>query len=235
MKTRYIFSCVAASLALATLSAASCSPAPYDSTLASYVAKENFNLQIYELAFCVEEVVAIIENDSLARKTFEERINRAFDSRYNNAQIYIHKLELNFFSQQSKKIISLNSYPNSSLLFDKMVENNKSNNYEKFASQFPEYIESPEQVDDACLIALISDLPNTAWRGIESDKLAMYSFNNWINFGFEEFRFYPGTKSKPKEILNKRIVDYVLQKHAKSSEPLVIRAVRMIDTVKAKY
>ncbi|GCC53323.1 hypothetical protein SanaruYs_35660 [Chryseotalea sanaruensis] len=208
----------------------------YDSALMEYIKKEKFNLELYELSFCTEEVLKIIESDSTYQNDFIKRINRAFDKRLSESQRYFHTFEYVFFLNQISTIKNYKIiYPKSLLIIENLQPLKRDYTFKNYSFPFQNYIEYPEQVDDACIISLITDLPSTVWSDIERDKLALYRFNAWLEFGFEEFRYYPGTKSKVKSTLNKRIVDYISSKHKNSSMPLIVKALKSINHTVEKY
>ena len=214
----------------------SCDASTYDSTVAAYIKKEQFNLELYELSFCAKEVVGIIETDSVYQKAFEKRINRAFDKKLNAAQIYFHTLEYDFLRKQVLALENVKQlYPQSISLIEKMVPSGKTFTFTNFSAPFQDYIEYPEQTDDACIITLISHLPRKVWNEIQSDELALYRFNTWLEFGFEEFRYYPGIKSAVKSKINSRIVIFINEKNKGNTEPLVIKSLKTINSVVEKY
>jgi hypothetical protein len=208
----------------------------YDTLVADYLKKEKFNLELYEISFCVKELLAVIENDSVYRNAFEKRILRAFDKRLNEAQIYFHMLEYDFLRKQILSVENVKElYPKSTYLVDKMRPSVRTFTFNSFAVAFQNYIEYPEQTDDACIISLVSELPKQIWSEIEADKLANYRFNTWLEFGFEEFRYYPGTKSVAKSTINNRIVSFVNARHNGSSTPLVVKSLKMMRSVVERY
>lgn len=210
---------------------------PYkDSLIVEHLKKEKFNLELYELAFCSRELLQILEEDSMARNEFMKRIERAFDERLSQSQLYFHQLEYDLLSGQisEDKDVKL-SYPKALSLIQKLAPEKLSYDYKGFATHFQNYIEYPEQTDDACIIALVTNLPKTIWKEIESDKLALYRFNTWLEFGFEEFRYYPGLKSTIKSTINDRIISFIKEKYSVAHHPLIAKSLDMINSMEERY
>lgn len=213
-----------------------CYSSTYDSVVAAYIKKEQFNLELYEISFCAKELLEIIEKDSISRNAFEKRISRAFDKKLNEAQVYFHTLEYHFLQKQVLALENVRHlYPQSLSLIEKMAPSEKKFDFEKFSIPFENYIEYPEQTDDACLILLVSGVPDEVWSDIQSNELAMYRFNSWLEFGFEEFRYYPGTKSVPKSRINSRIVHFINERYDQNTNPFIVKSLKAINSVVERY
>jgi hypothetical protein len=210
---------------------------PPDPVLKDYVKKEKFALEIYELSFCLEEIADILEHDTSYNILFEKRLKLAFDKRLNKSQLFIHNKEMGLLRKSLANLKSGETiYPKAYKIMNKLFEGHNSSDFNNYSEPFKAYIEYPEQVDDICLVTLITDSPNNqAWEDIQSDKIALIRFNNWIEYGFEEFRYYPGLSSKPKSILNTRIVNFIFNKRKDDKNPLVMKSLKMIHSVVTKY
>jgi len=210
-----------------------------DSKVNEYIVKslkENkFNFEIFELAFCLDEIFFLIENDSTSFDILIERINNAFNVPQKEEIKYIHSLEFDFFREQLIRKIDLKiKYPETYSRLEQTnpeIANNYSNN---FAEIFKSYIEYPEQVDDICLIMLICNIDCKYYDNIQNDKIASWKYNNWIEYGFEEFRYYPGTLLEEKRVLNNRMFDYIVKTSNCRDILLVDRSISMIEKVKQK-
>jgi hypothetical protein len=207
-----------------------------DVSLADYLKQEKFNVELYELAFCLPEIFTIIEDDSTHRSRFKKRLQRAFNSKLSTSQLYFHQLELRIMLENVDKLNDVDEkYQKSLAVIREFYSDSHANKAEFSSSIFRNFIEYPEQVDDACLILLLSNTKDIQWSALEQDKGAMIRFANWINYGFEEFRYYPSTLRSNKLIITNRIIADVCARNRESKNPLVIRSLRMIETVVGRY
>lgn len=207
-----------------------------DFALVDYLKQEKFNVELYELAFCLPEIFSIIEDDSAYRSRFKKRLQRALNTKLSTSQLYFHQLELRIMLENIDKLKDIDKkYQKSFAVIREFYSDSLSNKAEFSSSIFRNFIEYPEQVDDACLILLLSNTKHSQWSALEQDKGAMIRFDNWVKYGFEEFRYYPSTLRSTKLIITNRIVADVRTRNRGSENPLVIKSLRMIDQVVGRY
>lgn len=204
--------------------------ASYNKEVVELLKKDKFNYEIYELAFCINEVSHIIEQDTNYLRVLDQKIRIAADNNIKPELLYIHLLEIDFFKKMLDENNVKDKYPKAYSDFQKILPSKKSNITTSFTKIFNSYIEYPEQVDDICLIMLTCNLNCKAFEDIQKDKTSVWKYNNWLDYGFEEFRFFPGKTSKAKNIMNNRIIDYILKSEKCKDNNLVIKSKAMLTS-----
>jgi hypothetical protein len=199
---------------------------------------EKFNLEFYELSFCIEEVLNIIETDSSFCNIWDARIAEGFSKRLEDEIIYIHFKELEFLKYKLNSDENLKlKYPYAYEYVIKSIDINI--DLKKGMHNFPEifntYIKYPEQIDDICIIMLICDFDCMVFKTIQNDKISNWKFNNWLEYGFEEFRYFPSTQNQASNILTNRITKYIIENPKCINKPLVIKSIEMIQATMNKY
>lgn len=198
--------------------------------------KDKFNMEVFELSFCIEELLYIVENDSSFFRMWADKIDNSFANTIKDEVLYIHSIEYNLFKMRLNEESDLkNKYPIAFKRIKNYEQNITPKYYENFSNPFKVYIEYPEQLDDICLIMLLSNIDCVFFEDIQNDKVAFWKFNNWIEYGFEEFRYYPGTLNKGKGIINNRIIEHVLESDKCQYNSLVKNSIIMIKKIKEKY
>lgn len=120
-----------------------------DTEIASYLKKKKFQLELFEIAMCRDEILAILETDTLFRKHWKERTANIFDIRLNEANLFYRGFEAHLISNFFDSSADLKtSYP---LAFE-VIENsirpiNKLKEPIDYPTVFLAYIEYPEDVD----------------------------------------------------------------------------------------
>jgi hypothetical protein len=207
-----------------------------DVQIMEYLKKERFNIEITDLSFCIDEILFVIEKDTSYKNIFIKRINESFDKGLSNATIYVHKKVFESFMDTIKSLKYFkNNYPKA---YEYIIHINpfiKEITFNSFTDVFKAYIEYPEQVDDICVFTLLYKSDNKTYEGIEKDKVALWRFNTWIEYGFEEFRYYPGILNKAKGKINERIIEAIIRKQGINSNQLVKKSLEMIKNVEKKY
>jgi hypothetical protein len=203
-----------------------------DSKITNFLKSESGGIEIFELAFCADELKAILDNDTSFTSTIKKRLGRRFDPRLSESIRTVHQLELVFLKNVSPALNASPQFKNAISHFD---HDKRINAISEYTRLFKAYIEYPEMVDNAFIILLLISTNENLWVSIEQDKTLHFHFNNWIRYGFEEFRYFPGTKSQAQEVLNTRIVSFLRQKYINSKNPMIIRALEMFRTVEDKY
>lgn len=197
--------------------------------------ENNFNLEMYELTVCINELFYIIENDTNQFYAFQNRINHAFDKSFSNETKFIHFIEFENFKHEILINDTLKKlYPDS---FSKIL-NLKIDFYPRnieYLNAFKNYIEYPEQVDDICIITLLYKSDNATLDSIMNDKIAFWRFLSWLEYGFEEFRYYPSINVKSKSIITDRLIFKIKSKNQDSDHEIVRKTFEMINSMLIKY
>jgi hypothetical protein len=199
----------------------------YEQCVAERLKKDNFNLSFYELSFCINEIYHILENDTAYCRVWENRINRLQTSNLN----YLKKIEYGYFDKMHKENPYKTNYPKAVSFIDFSLVKINIEKITDFAEIFSDYIEYPEQVDDACLIMLVCDMDCNFFTKIQNDEIAFWEYSNWLEYGFEEFRYYPGLSTRANQIINDRIINYILNKKDCLDQELVQKSISMIKSV----
>ena len=195
----------------------------------------NFNLEIYELTFCLNEILYILENDSTYENVFSKRINEAFENRLNESTHFFNAMEYNYFKKVlMQQNVYANIFPKGYRFLCNLNPPVKKSNI-SYLEAFKNYIKYPEQVDDVCLMTLIYKNKPEIYDSINEDNIAKWRINSWIEYGFEEFRYYPGILNKTKKILNDRIIDFITLEQQSNPHLLVKKILEMISLNEKKY
>lgn len=207
-----------------------------DESVVDILKKTDFNMELFELAFCINEIHYLVESDSVYYELLKKRFSRFSSIIEEDALKYMHILEYRLFKQQLD-IVLLNKGCSVSLKdFQKIGEaSSESIDTTDFSIHFKSYIEYPEQVDNACLITLLSDVSCDYFSQIQDDKIALWQFNNWLDYGFEEFRYYPGVLKDGLGVINNRIIDYILELEHCPNQKLVHKSKAMFESIRSRY
>ncbi|MEQ8880634.1 MAG: hypothetical protein RLQ12_13420 [Cyclobacteriaceae bacterium] len=204
-----------------------------DNGIIKMLEKNDLNIQLFELAFALPELAYIIENDTT--DLFEKRIQNAFRENLPHDTKYIHSLSLKFLISRFRlnQEIAL-SFP---LAFQKVIMKdsiliNQPN--KEFHEIYKSYIKYPEQVDAITIITLLEVENCEIYNSIENDELALYYFNSWLEYGFDEFRYYPDSENPSKKLINDRIVNWVTEHSNCPENNLVHKAkIMMRETIES--
>jgi len=196
--------------------------------------KNKLNLELFELAFVLPELAYIIENDSTG--LFDQRIQNAFNPNLSAVSQYVHSIELGFLLSQFAADISLKSaFPVAVKMALQKEVFIREKSDDDFSVIYKEYIQYPEQVDDISLITLLTSKDCRLYENIAGDKMAMYNFNNWLEYGFDEFRYYPDSKDSINLEINNKLVDWIMTNAKCPDNPLVRRSKKMLKEVVGSY
>lgn len=207
-----------------------------DSLIVDYLKKNKFNLEFYELSFCQNEILFILEQDTGYYSIWEKRIQTEIKDSLDANAFYIHSKGLNFFKEILVTSELHNVYPFAfKFILESLNFNITLKKVNDFSEVFKSYIKYPEQVDDICLILLVCDFNCDFFKEIQSDKIANWKFNNWLEYGFEEFRIYPEKTIKGKREITERLISYILTNYKCMNQPLKQQSIEMIKRVSAKY
>lgn len=199
---------------------------------------QKFNLEFYELSFCIDEILNIVENDSSYCEVWDARISSGFVRTLEDEIIYVHLKELDFFETN---LLSDKTYKTKYPFAFKYILNSLEINIDvkKGVSNFHKilnvYVKYPEQIDDICLISLICNFDCMVFNDIQNDDISNWKFNNWLKYGFDEFRYFPSTQDSANIILTNRISNHIVKSSKCKTEPLVIKSIKMIQAVMNKY
>lgn len=199
---------------------------------------QKFNLEYYELSFCIEEILYVVENDSSYSEIWDARISSGFVKTLEDEIIYVHLKELSFFEANlladktfKTKYPSAFNYILNSLDINMDVKKGVSN----FSEIFNVYVKYPEQVDDICLISLICNFDCTIFSDIRNDDISNWKYNNWLKYGFDEFRYFPSIQDSAHNVLTNRVSNFIIKNSSCKTDTLVIKSIKMIQTIMCKY
>lgn len=206
-----------------------------EQSIVDLIKENNFNLEIYELSVCINELFYIIETDSSKFLDFEIKMEKSFDKSLSLATKNIHSIEFKNFKKQiinndSLQIKFPHAYMKISNYQIKYIPNKLD-----YLNSFKNYIDYPEQVDDICIITLLYNSNSSTLDSILNDKIAFWRFSNWIDYGFEEFRYYPNLSNKGKEIITNRLILYIKKINKNNNHYLVQKSLESINSSIAKY
>jgi hypothetical protein len=207
-----------------------CSAQKYDVSVIDELKRCDFNREFYELAFAIPEIYYMLETDTSCQEKWGNRI-RLFQ-RFKDKMGVLQKMEYTFFIQKQREFLNDNS-KKIPLVYD--TDMTKTEVVENFGKIFLDYIEYPDQVDAACLIILLCSKDCRLFTEIQNEKYALWNYNNWLEYGFEEFRYYPGMSKKGNQIINNRMIDYLLNNKHCFEQELVHKSIVMIKSVINKY
>jgi hypothetical protein len=207
-----------------------------DQQVVSYLKKNSLRVELFELSFCVKELVYILDQDTSYYKKWDELINILFDKRHKSEELFVRIKEITFLRNRMLNDSSLVSlYPKAYQYLLSKIPTQNININKKFNEIFKICIDVPEKVDYMCLVSLICDFNESIFIDINNDKIALWKYNNWLEYGFAEFRYYPGILNKSKGIINQRIINYISEKYKESKNPLIIKTLGMFNEVKNQY
>src|SRR5690554_876959 len=207
-----------------------------DKSVVDILKKTDFNMELFELAFCINEIHYLVESDSVYYELLKKRLSR-FSSIIEKDELkYMYLLEYRFFKQKLNEVFFNKGCSVSLIDLQKFGEPlAESIDTTDFSVHFRAYIEYPEQVDNACIITLLSDVNCDCFSQIQDDKIALWQFNNWLDYGFEEFRYYPGVLKDGLGVINNRIIDYILELEHCPNQKLVHKSKAMFESIRSRY
>jgi hypothetical protein len=210
---------------LLTLSACSARP---DGDIIDLLKREKFQFEIFELSMCAEEILSILQSDTAYHKMWEKRIQRANDSRLSEYDRYMHSAEYSFFLQQCHAFDS--QYKRAVTFVKQSSSSFQMKTYADLSLPFNNYVHYPEDIDPASLIVLIC-LPEKALDDISKNKTSRVRFNNWIEYGYKEFRYGFTKNNVAKKKINDRMIDFIITKHSKSTHHLALASITMLKKI----
>ena len=207
-----------------------------DRGIAELLVEEKLNFQFFELAMVLPELANVIESDT--SDLLSKRVQHSFDSSLSIETRYVNSLDFCFLFSKFKSDSSISdTFPKAFELISSLREKVviETQPIQNFASIYKEYIEYPEQMDDITIITLLTANDCKFFEEIQADQIAMYNFNNWLEYGFDEFRYYPDFENPVRLEINNRLTAY-LSKNVKCTDNVLVQeSLKMIDRVVASY
>ena len=205
----------------------------YDFDVINILKRDNFNRSFYELSFCINEIHFILENDSNYFDVWKKRVQQI--QTHENELSYMKIIEYLFFNEMQKNNPDNKYFPRATKFVQESQIKLNVDKPSNFARVFIDYIEYPEQVDDACLIMLICNPDCDYFTEIQNNEVSLWLFNNWLQYGFEEFRYFPALSNRGKMVITNRIIDYIFDKKDCIDKELVQKSKEMIKSVTEIY
>ncbi|MDR1225471.1 MAG: hypothetical protein LBK47_01050 [Prevotellaceae bacterium] len=196
-----------------------------DMGIVEYLKKAQFNMLLVDLSFCVEEVKFILTTDSTYIPIWKERIERGF----NNQSNFLRKLEYALFQKQAESY-----FVATSLLYNTLDVSKVQMTDQQYIQDFLNLIEYPDEVDHACVVLLLCVEKCEIFNVIAEDKAANRQFKKWFDYGFEEFRYYPGLSNSATIKINNRIIKHLKDRQTCQNK-VVKEAFAMMEKVQKQY
>lgn len=190
---------------------------------------EKFQLELFELSMCTEEILTILQEDTTYHRHWKKRMGRVNDKRLSDYDRYFHSVELSFFLKQCQGLKS--QYKSGYSLIEKSTPTFQTKDYADLAIPFYNYIHYPEDIDPACLVVLVC-FSEKALNHIAKDKKSFSRFNDWFEYGYDEFRDGMARNNIGKKKINNRLIDFIENKYSKSSQPLAVSSIAMLKKKK---
>ena len=213
------------------LSIISCMAQKNNTKGVKYYLKDNkFQFSLCELSFCTEEIMPMLETDTISRNYFKINLQQSFDSRLDKYNFYFNykQAQILFDSLMILKYQKL--YPKAYQFVIGLKKNMPSlkTTFKEYVEPFLKRIEYPEDVDDACISYLIFYKEEKPFDDILKNKDATYCFNQWLKYGFKEFRGY-SLENTPQNKISNRIIQRIRENHANPKNELLKRTLKMFD------
>jgi hypothetical protein len=190
---------------------------------------EKFQFELFELSMCTEEILTILQKDTTYYRHWKKRMERVNDRRLSDYDRYVHSVELNFFIKQCQRLKP--HYESGYSFIEKSIPTLNAKEYTDLSIPFYNYIHYPEDIDPASLIVLVC-FPEKALDDITKDKKSFSRFNDWIEYGYDEFRDGMARNNVAKEKINNRLIDFIVDRHSKSSQSLAVNSIAMLKKMK---
>lgn len=206
----------------------SCMAKP-DRDIIDLLKHEKFKLELFELSMCAEEVLTILQEDTTYHHHWKKRMERIYDNQLTEYDRYVHSKELALFMKQCQSLKS--QYRLGYDYLEKNIPVFRGKTYTDLSIPFYNYIRYPEDIDPASLIVLMC-FPEKAFDDITKNKKALSRFNDWIEYGYDEFREGMAKNNIGRKKVNNRIIDFIVNKHSESSQELVVSSITMLKKMK---
>ncbi|MDX9799087.1 MAG: hypothetical protein RBT05_09545 [Bacteroidales bacterium] len=175
-----------------------------------------------ELAFALDEFCFALEADSTIKETWMLIMNEWKTSK--ERQFFYYHANLFFASQLEKKHIE-SEIPECCYHFLKnSIPKIEPVAYDNYYDFYNKSIVDGEDVDYSFMITLILFSDNE-FSSIESNKISKSYFEDWIYDRIYEVRI----NYQPKAFINKRIAEYLVEKHKDSKHPYIKQAVAIFE------
>ncbi|MDD2278181.1 MAG: hypothetical protein PHD06_02925 [Bacteroidales bacterium] len=175
-----------------------------------------------ELAFALDEFCYALEADSTIKETWMLIMNEWKNSK--ERQFYYYHSDLFFTSQLEKKYLE-GEIPRSCYHFLKnSIPKIEPVTYDNYYEFYNKSIVDGEDVDYSFMLTLIL-FSDKEFSSIESNRISKSYFEDWIYDRIYDVRInYP-----PKAFINKRIAEYLVEKHKDSHHPYIKQAVAVFE------
>jgi hypothetical protein len=185
-----------------------------DSNIVEYLKKSKFQKPLYELAFCLGEVRFILQTDSVYSKMWKQNI----EDRFKYEKNLLQKMEFDFFMTKAIRFDTI---------FQMQANHHLIYNIKKdaYAAAFRNYIEYPDQLDDAWHITFLCINDCDVFEIMMRDDIVRNHYGNWIEYGYIEFR---DSDNPAKNKINTRILQYLREKQ-KCQNKIVQNAFLMME------
>lgn len=206
------------------------------SNVESYLKKNKFQLELYELSFCGREILKLLENDSLSRTFFEERINRVNNKHFDKYEKFIQNKELKILFDSLLNVKNNKKYVKSTRFIRSIKDDfnfSKEQIFLDYSEPFIGYVKYPDQIDDICLFTLINGDDGEVFRKLLRNENVSYIFNNWLKYGFIEFRGF-SKEDTPKNEITDRIINSLNSKYKSSKQITIIKTLKMFKEARGQ-
>lgn len=200
-----------------------------DRDIIDLLKREKFQFELFELSMCSEEILNILQEDTTYHRHWKKRMERVNDKRLSEYDRYIHSVELIFFIEQCQSLKS--QFKSGYSFIEKSTPAFQAKDYTDLSIPFYHYIHYPEDIDPASLIVLVC-FPEKALSDITKNKKSYSRFNDWIEYGYDEFRDGMAENNIGKKKINNRLIDFIVNKHSDSTQPLAVNSIAMLKKMK---
>ncbi|WKK76867.2 hypothetical protein QYS49_06300 [Marivirga salinae] len=192
--------------------------------------KNNLNsVEIFELSFAKQELLYYLENDTSGIKKFQKKLENRFDSRIANSIKYMNyrqfkDLKVRILKEEdfSKK------FPHSYEYFKNLeIPEFPKPKVENYAIFIKQNLTFPEDIDYLFLYTYLYENDKENWNEIYRNSVVKYNYDNWLEYGYSEFRDSPNNLGK--QIINKRIIKQIITENKNANNELVKKGLNMLS------
>lgn len=175
-----------------------------------------------DLAFALDEFCYALETDSTVKETWLLIMDTWKYSK--EKQFYYYHANLFFASQVEKKYLERKIPENCYHFLKNSIPKIEPVVYDNYYEFYNKSIISGEDVDKSFMLTLIL-FSDKEFSSIESNKISKSYFEDWIYDRIYEVRI----NYQPKAFINKRIAEYLVEKHKDSKHPYIKQAVAIFE------
>ncbi len=187
-----------------------------------YLKKNKFQLCLYELSFCTKEIMPMLENDTLSRKYLKKSLSQSFDSRLDKVELFINYKQSQVLFDSLAILKYQKIYPKAYTFVMNLKKTIPiiNENFGDYVQPFVKSIKYPDQVDPICNFYLVYYNEEKPFDEILKNNEALYYFNQWLKYGFIEFRGY-SQKTTPQNEISDRIMLRIKINHQNQKNELL--------------